>query len=538
MKLKQIWVSMLVVCLLASVAAGCSSGNSASGNQTNTGKTKKGTDQSNSNSNAGTDAKSKKFTIHILSSGQAPKNGVGKKMINQKYNVVWDDEQVPGSAFGQKKDAMIASGNMPEVLFTNRWSDSIVKLAKEGAILPLDQYISQFDTFKNIPQYVWDGMKGEDGKIYGIPNFFSAKFGQHLVIRKDWLDNLGLQMPTNLEQLKKVAIAFTKDDPNQDGKNDTYGIEIGTGISPPIDTGAYWNEMDWYHKNAQGQYIPGIISQGSKQRIQFLHDLYQAGAIPQDWATTKRSDIEKNFWAGKFGIYRVQSYDKGQSSFQTLGKINPNAKVVMVPPFKAPDGSQGYLALNGYYQFFLLSAKLKNQPDKVKRILQILNDAMKWIPPDQRNPNNPHYDWLAGHVRKGYTMVNGKPQPKDGNLGLSPGDYLGTRMWPPSESALNLPSTATDPIQKALFQSAQDIVSKYKFYIDPSNRINSPIYNKKFWDIYSVASDAQTKMIVGQLPISQWDQAVVKAWMDKGGKQIVDDVNQRIKAKGLKGEWK
>lgn len=46
------------------------------------------------------------------------------------------------------------------------------------------------------------------------------------MIRQDWLDNLNLQAPQTTDELYTVAKAFTDNDPDQNGKNDTYGIQL------------------------------------------------------------------------------------------------------------------------------------------------------------------------------------------------------------------------------------------------------------------------------------------------------------------------
>ena len=44
------------------------------------------------------------------------------------------------------------------------------------------------------------------------------------MIRQDWLDNLGLDMPETFEEFKEVMRAFTEDDPDGNGVDDTYGF--------------------------------------------------------------------------------------------------------------------------------------------------------------------------------------------------------------------------------------------------------------------------------------------------------------------------
>src|SRR4030042_2784638 len=63
-----------------------------------------------------------------------------------------------------------------------------------------------------------------DGKMYGLPDPGQIPPTDGLVIRKDWLDKLGLAMPKTMDELIEVARKFTNDDPDGNGKNDTYGF--------------------------------------------------------------------------------------------------------------------------------------------------------------------------------------------------------------------------------------------------------------------------------------------------------------------------
>ena len=47
-----------------------------------------------------------------------------------------------------------------------------------------------------------------------------------MIIRQDWLDNLGLKAPTNMDEFEAVIKAFTEDDPDGNGQKDTMGLPI------------------------------------------------------------------------------------------------------------------------------------------------------------------------------------------------------------------------------------------------------------------------------------------------------------------------
>ncbi len=63
-----------------------------------------------------------------------------------------------------------------------------------------------------------------DEKNYGWATPSSVNPNEGLVIRKDWLDKLGLQVPETLDDFYNIMYAFTYNNPDGDGKDDTYGF--------------------------------------------------------------------------------------------------------------------------------------------------------------------------------------------------------------------------------------------------------------------------------------------------------------------------
>ena len=64
----------------------------------------------------------------------------------------------------------------------------------------------------------------QNGKYYGMPFITQYSVANTLIVmRQDWLDNLGLSYPQTLDEMKDVMLAFTNDDPDGDGQNNTYG---------------------------------------------------------------------------------------------------------------------------------------------------------------------------------------------------------------------------------------------------------------------------------------------------------------------------
>lgn len=547
--MKRWFLALVTLVLLVSMTACTASKNNASGTQpskstgnnssSNSGGS--GSGKSGGNQTAG-GSTSKKYTVSMIEGSWGnplpSTKGPAVTEIDQKYNIDFKPQFVPMSDYSTNKlPVVIASGNIPDIIGMEGADANFFKWAQEGAFLPLNKYLKDgnYPGFKNIPQSVWN-MVSQNGKIYAIPFYFPVKYGKKAFIRQDWLDNLGLKMPTNYQELVKVAEAFANEDPNGDHKKDTYGLGLAKPYYYGIWMGAYWNDNGWYSKNAQGQLIPTQISDAMKQEMSDLHTLYKDGAIDPDWATTSVGDERNAFYAGKIGIYYDQLYDHSSDNYKALLKANPNAKLAVMPPFKQPDGKQGYLGLSGTYQLVALNGKLKNNPDEIKRILQMYSDATTFIPVDQRGPNNKLFDWENGGVGKGYVMTNGVPTDVKNNQDLKPDNYLMDRGWAPNDEANEIYKSYADPGYAKFVKQGVDTLSKYKFYIDPTYQIYSPVRDKYQTDLTNYIDQQYTLLITGTKPMSDWN-AVVQKYMDQGGKAMIDDVNKRLKAQGLKGQW-
>lgn len=470
-----------------------------------------------------------------------PKDGPGIQMINERFNVIWNPTYVSRDDYQQKVAVTVASDDMPDILILENPMDPLYyKWASEGAFLPLDEYLEdeKYPNFQLLPDHVKLGLQ-VNGHIYGIPGYTTSTYSITPMIRVDWLEKLGLEMPTNYEELKQVALAFTYDDPDGNGKNDTYGMAMAENINPQYHLGAYWDFQAWYHKDADGNYIPGIISDVRKQHIQWLHELYQAGAITQDFALMNWGQAYKEFFGGKAGMFITTPKGIGNDNILALQEIAPEAKLAPIPPFVDPDGNQGFAASEGTVRLIMLNAKLKDNPAKVERIMEIINHGRTFFPFDERVPENEEFDWMYGGVGKGYNMVDGTPIVEPGEKGLKPLDYMPDLAgWAPNDAANNYPESFKDvPLHYELTKASAEMHDNTKHYYAPTLSLYSPAKQKYELELYFKMYAEQTKMITGQTPIDQWDQ-MVEMYMKEGGREMIDEVNRIIKEVGAQPSWR
>ncbi len=467
-----------------------------------------------------------------------PNDGEGLKAINERFNVDLKPQFVPMGEAEQKLSVLMASGDLPDIVGFESASTNFYQWAGQGAFLPLNEYFEsgEYESLGLIPESILAKLS-IDGKIYAIPQYFRVKYRNAPLIRKDWLDKLGLSMPTNYSELLAAAKAFTEQDPDGNGQKDTYGFAMSGGIDNEMSMGAYYDSGTWLHKNEKGQLLPGTISEGSKERVQFLRDAYAGGYVHKDWPIMTYQDARNMFWTGKAGIY-YEGTPGGKGLFEQLAAADPSAVLEPLPPFVAPDGSQGYQGLPGFYMFHSLSAELADEPDKVKRIFEMTDYFATFIPAEQSNPDNPEYDWKYGGLGKGYDFVDGKMVTTDDMLPNRPVTYFQTAEWAPNDEAVDMSSRISTPLQQAFVDKSVEMWSKPNFvYIDPTMSVNSELMNTKYWELHTVMIDEMTKMIIGDQPMDAWGP-MVDNFLKNGGQDIIDDVNQKVAEAGLEPHWR
>ncbi|MGN0972589.1 MAG: extracellular solute-binding protein [Aristaeellaceae bacterium] len=126
---------------------------------------------------------------------------------------------------------MVASGQLPDVIMWSR-SAATMRMFEEGTILDLTELIEQhapnlMKLYTERPE-LRKQVETAEGRLYYFPSInplqtmeeICRQSYQGFIIRKDWLDNLGLQYPTSIDAWYEVLTAFKHRDPNGNGYQD------------------------------------------------------------------------------------------------------------------------------------------------------------------------------------------------------------------------------------------------------------------------------------------------------------------------------
>lgn len=303
-----------------------------------------------------------------------------KKMIEEKFNVdLKIDYMAIGKEYHDKLNASLAGGSAPD-LFIAAGAES-QKYISDG----ITANLSAFFTPETLPNYYkWvsneevEAFQPKQGEFTRAIMPFQRNAYASWYIRQDWLDKLGLKPPTNYAELTDVLTKFTKEDPDGNGKQDTYGFTAaGNGQSLPLDFPQWLNNGyvadfmiadNTFVDNRSDLKVQGVIDQ--------VVEWNKAGIVDPDWFLNKSPAHVDKAAQGKVGMIfspgdKTLALDSVPTSLQNRTKaLNPEANWQPIYPLDQP-----VMWKNNVPENTILVSKTTadKSPDKVKRSLEILD---------------------------------------------------------------------------------------------------------------------------------------------------------------------
>ncbi|WP_426451782.1 extracellular solute-binding protein [Paenibacillus sp. S-38] len=493
----------LAVVLAAALAAGCSSD--------------KGADQGAAE--AGQDGKPVKvrvFKSH-LGKGKIPEGSNEHiKYIADRTGVEYQlMTSAPGSDPAETLNVMIASDDLPDILRPIGGVEQT--LIQQGGALPLDDLLPKYapNVWKLIPEEAWDIVRAAspDGKIYFVPKVYTIP-ERVPMIRKDWLDKLGLSMPQTKEQYFEMMRAMRDKDPNGNGKADelpTTGRELGKWMDHLF--GMYGVAMwegnpEWDIYDGKIQYAG--ITPNMKAAISMIRDMYKEKLLDNETFLNKgevwQAKINNNL-VGHWYHLPASLKDK----YAAMKKTAPDAYVAGMPLPKV-EGFTGFVTQKsmGEVEWMIPTASEKNAPNALK-----LLDFFY-------NPENEEFVRF-GIEGQQHEVVDGVK-----------------RLLPESEDrpiALGMQNFNTkDTMQKRIEQTypadqVKMVMDIFDVGISQARRIagdgmSSSVY-EGFPDIQSHKLFQQyvAKIIIGEWPLEKFDEFVEK-WKSSGGDAVTKRVQE------------
>lgn len=268
-------------------------------------------------------------------------------------DITW--ELWPTDGYAQQCQLLFASGEYPDAMevWWNSFPNQFIELIEDEVIQPLDNLIAEYGPNIQATRGSNDYYDYGDGQIWGVPCRVLEDGNTYcLVIRQDWLDTLGLPVPTSSQEYYDTLKAFQANAELLTGSADTFAAHgacttyFGNCLVEYVysENGFQksWNEVD-------GKMVYFINMPGYKNALATLRKFYQDGLIEPEYTLMNRDQFLEKLYTNVYGAfdYTTDILDPAITEWtRSYYEAVPEAKLTMIAPFADENGETHLRTVN------------------------------------------------------------------------------------------------------------------------------------------------------------------------------------------------
>ncbi|OMF95390.1 extracellular solute-binding protein [Paenibacillus sp. FSL R7-0273] len=418
----------------------------------------------------------------------------------------------PTNQIDESFNVMLASGELPDMLEYNFFGfpGGPEKAIKDGYILELNELIDKYAP--NYKKYLQEHpevekmVKTDNGSYYAFPFIRgdeSLLTFQGPVIRKDWLDELGLPVPETIDEWTATLKAFKEKKGAAApisfvGKPRVFN-ELGNGAF----VGAFGVTRDFYLEDGKVKFGPA--EPGYKDFLSLFRQWYAEGLLDKDVATVDSKVMDANITSGATGATWGNS-GGGIGKWTPILKEKDSKASIIAAPY--PVLEKGTTPKFGQRDYFMstggmvaISATSKNAELAVKLLDYGYSEAGSML-------------FNFGTEGVSYALENGEPVFTDLLMNnpekLAPAQAMslyirGNTMGPfvsdkrVSEQYLNLPEQ-----QEAVATWQKTDMAKYQIPLVTPTPEESAEFANIMADVNTLVDEMTLKIILGTEPLEAY----------------------------------
>ena len=276
------------------------------------------------------------------------------KMMEEQTGVRLDVSEylVTSSDAATQKQLVLASGDYPDIFLTGfTYAEMLNYGVKDGTLVPLDEYLttrlSEFPTIETLytarPEYL-NMLTAPDGHVYGMNHFSECghcRAKNKTYVNMDWLEQLGMEVPTTLDEFHDLLTAIKTTDLNGNGEADEIALTsceatfisyiINAFLPCEVGSGKFTTIKD-------GVASFGASTEEYRNALRYMKQLFDEGLIDEA-AFTQTSDQMSQVVSGEAPMVGVFSVSGGIYQIDMTNEYAyGNYRLMM--PLKTADGAQ------------------------------------------------------------------------------------------------------------------------------------------------------------------------------------------------------
>ena len=385
---------------------------------------------------------------------------------------------------------------------------------ENGALAPLNDAIDKYaPELKNaFSEDVWKAFTMDDGNIYCIPSTSMPRLWNGMVIREDWLDAVGMDMPRTTDDLLNFMRAVKEQDPGKVGADRVVPFSTSLFSGGAIDDdpllSAFGITYPWCERD--GKLVNRIELPEYREWLAYYRTMYEEGLLDKDIAINKNSTLMEKVNKGIVAVARYP-WNLTYQTRDAWAAEHPDWKISYMSNPVGPDGEQGIKIENGLGFRFIVPASSKHVDDVVKYANEFVKN---------------YENLMIGTEGVTYEVVDGIRKP------ILPtfNELRGDTFWyqPVSIGDVEYPLWLMRVYKlESMGQAYSDLMTANENLqkINPiANALNLPVTNTNAASLQDLELTYVLKIIVGELPLDAVD-TLIDEWNAKGGAASTEEIN-------------
>lgn len=460
-----------------------------------------------------------------------------RKMLNIQNDTVYMDTE---ERYSELVNILVKDQNLPDIMVvTDR--EILKELVENDLVEDLTQVFEKCTSprIKEMYESYGDALLNSgkfNGRLMAVPETVIDHGPNLLWLRKDWMEELGLEEPETLEDAFEIIDAFVQNRMGTEDGETPVGLACDTNlvgttsssysVDPVFDSfGA--NPQRWISQD--GEIVYGSLTEETKEALDYLHKLYDRGILDRNFALRAPNNLRDLVVNGKCGAFFGLWWTPNNPLMESYEK---NSEADWEPYYL-----QELADKNVYESFrdnkYVVVRKGYEHPEIVMKIISVLFDYTRYEAEDAREVN-------------GYFALNVDPtaRPLVINVDYNEATYQVTENI---EAALNgnYPEGNLTAIEQSYYQACSSYLSgkdytaedwaAYKSRISAVGLLVDKHYTpavRSYLDdaggeipqsLRQFETSTFIQIIMGEKPVSYFE-TFVEQWYQQGGHELTQQI--------------
>ena len=462
-----------------------------------------------------------------------------KKILNiQNENIYMESED----RYDEFVNILIKDQTLPDVLVISD-REMLKELVENDLVEDLTE-VYQNCTSKRIKEMFESYGSGLlesvkfDGKLMAIPETVTDHGPRLMWLRKDWIDELGLEEPETLEDAFDIVEAFVQNRMGTAKGEEPVGLVCDTDLVgstsssysvDPVFDKFRSSPNKWISQN--GEIVYGSVTEETKNALSYLHELYERGVLDQNFALRAQNNLRDLVLNGRCGAF----FGLWWTPNNPLMDVYATDKEAEWKPYylQEVDWQNVYASFSD--SKYVVVRKGYEHPEIVMKIISVLFDYSRYTAEDADEVNeyfalnvdptarplviNVDYNEATFQITKDILTVMSGEREESTLSEIAKSYYNAAEKYIHGKSEM-----AED---RAAYESRLVAVGRLLDgnYRSAKNRYLDDTDGEVPKSLQQLEKDSFIQIIMGVKPVSYFDEFVEK-WYEEGGEELTQQIRK------------